>query len=305
MTRITRTVAGASGALALLTGAALLSGCAASSDAASTDTASDASAVWAEADPDVVAALEAAGYGDEPLSIATDLTIGLPWATTQDDGTTPDGLDADLAEALAEVMGADYTLENTSFDSLIPGLVAERYDFSVSAMLDNAVRQEQVDFVDFIIDASGFVVPSDSELTELSTDTVCGLSVGVVRGSVEEMYLTDAQDACGDDPIDLQVFQSLQEGILAVSAGRLDAFCGDKIQNAYLESLPDATLKQSGAPIGEAPVGMALPKDSALVDVVQMALQSLIDDGTYAEILDKWGVADAAVESATINENVS
>ncbi|TFV91861.1 ABC transporter substrate-binding protein [Blastococcus sp. CT_GayMR20] len=273
-----------------------------SGDAPDGDDGSSSAPVWTETDPDLAAELEAAG-NDGTLVVATDLTIGLPWAVEEDGEQT--GLDIDLATALGEVLGAEIDLQNTSFDSLIPGLVANRYDVSISAMLDNKKRQEQVDFVDFIIDASGFIVPVDSDLADLTLETSCGRTIGVVRGSAEEMYLTEQSGKCeaqGEPAVDLQVFQQLQQGVLAVTSGRIEALCGDKLQNAYLESQPGAQVKQAGGAINEAPVGMALPKGSELVPVFQKALQELIDSGVYLEILKKYGVEGGALETATVND---
>lgn len=293
------------GALALV-GMLALTGCM-GGDATETPDPDSGQGHWIDADPALTALLEAEGF-TETLIIATDLTIGYPWAAVHEVDGTPDGLDIDLSYALGQVLGADVRIENTSFDSLIPGLAANRYDFSVSAMLDNKVRQEQVDFVDFIIDASGFLVTTDSDLDNLTLEDSCGRTIGVVRGSVEEMYLSARSEECvteGKDPVNLEIFQQLGEGVLAVTAGRIEALCGDKIQNAYLEALPNTNVKQSGGPIGEAPVGIAIGKNSPLVPILQQALQALIDDGVYLEILEKWGVAEAAVESAVVNGGVS
>jgi polar amino acid transport system substrate-binding protein len=50
------------------------------------------------------------------------------------------------------------------------------------------------------------------------------------------------------------------------------------------------------------PWGMAVDKsDQELTTAVQVALQELIDNGEYQAVLDKYGVTDAAVESAEIN----
>jgi polar amino acid transport system substrate-binding protein len=257
---------------------------------------------WAEKDSALNAELKAAG-NDGTLTMATDLTIGLPWAVEEAGKQT--GLDIDLAIALGEVLGAEVDLKNTSFDSLIPGLAAGRYDVTVSAMLDNRKRQEQVDFVDFIIDASGFAIPVDSKLDDLTLETSCGRKIGVVRGSAEEMYLTEQSAKCksaGKSAVDLQVFQQLQQGMLAVTSGRVEALCGDKLQNAYLASKPGAKIKEAGGSINEAPVGMAMPKGSKLIPVVQKALQKLIDDGAYLDILKKYGVEKGALTKATVND---
>ncbi|MFI6708921.1 transporter substrate-binding domain-containing protein [Nonomuraea sp. NPDC050478] len=266
------------------------------------ETTTKPAGTWASADPALAEELKAAGFTGE-IKGATDLTIGMPWAV--EENGKPTGLDIDLAEALGDVLGTRIDLQNTSFDSLIPGLAAGRYDVTISAMLDNKKRQEQVDFVDFIIDSSGFVVPADSDIDDLTLETSCGRTIGVVRGSAEEMYLSEQSTKCeqeGKPAVKLQVFQQLQQGMLAVTSGRIEALCGDSLQNSYLQAQPDSKIKPVGEPINEAPVGMALPKGSKLVPVLQKALQKLVDDGAYVKILEKYGVADGALTKITVND---
>ena len=48
-------------------------------------------------------------------------------------------------------------------------------------------------------------------------------------------------------------------------------------------------------------MSIALAKDSPLGKPIQAALNSLIKDGTYQQILDKWEIGFGAVESAGLN----
>lgn len=289
--RVTIPVLGAAIALAM-------TGCSAGTTASPAATTTNQTALQKK--------VAAAGY--TKLTAATDVTIGLPWAAAGDSGAVAKGLDADLITALGKELGVPVTTANTGFDTLIPGLAAKRYDFSVSAMLDSELREKQVDFVDFITDASGFLVKKGSTSSNLALADTCGMSIGAVKGSVEQIYLTDQSKKCtaaGKKAVDLQIFDQLQAGVLAVTAGRIDAMCGDQIQNLYLQVQPNAQVAASGAGIGVAPVGMAIQKDSKLVPLLQTALQQLMDDGSYTKILTKWGLEKSAVSSATINKAVS
>ena len=50
-------------------------------------------------------------------------------------------------------------------------------------------------------------------------------------------------------------------------------------------------------------IGVGVPKtDTQLRDAVQKALQALITDGTYAQILNKYGESSLAVTSALVNQ---
>lgn len=287
---------------AVAAGAVILTGCAAAAD--DTDAPAADAPLWTEADADLAARYAELSAGT--FTIATDVTVGLPWASTDEaDGTTPVGLDIDLGIAIAEVLGADYAVENTAFDTLIPGVVGGRYTIAVSAHSDTEARREQVDFVDFVYDASGILIHKNSPLSEnLTMADMCGLTVGVIRGGVEEGYALTASDECvagGEPAIVIEAFQSLQDAELAVASERIDVLLGDKVRNAYIEALPNANLKQSGDRIGEVLVGLLVAKDSEMTTLVADAMGALIESGVYGQILDTWGLTDAAVDGVYVN----
>ena len=62
-----------------------------------------------------------------------------------------------------------------------------------------------------------------------------------------------------------------------------------------------ATDTTAGAGADAAPFGVAVPKDGSMTGAIQAAMQSLMDDGTYLDILTRWGVQDNAIDTATID----
>ncbi|CAM5281064.1 Secreted protein OS=Streptomyces glaucescens OX=1907 GN=SGLAU_22680 PE=4 SV=1 [Streptomyces glaucescens] len=57
-----------------------------------------------------------------------------------------------------------------------------------------------------------------------------------------------------------------------------------------------------GEQVEAAPYGIAVAKnDAQLRDALKAALDAIIANGEYGKILDKWGVAEGAVEEAVIN----
>src|SRR6187551_3680490 len=66
------------------------------------------------------------------LSVAADATYA-PNEFIAEDGKTVIGMDADLAKAIAQVMGLKAEIKNATFDSIIPGLAANKYDLGMSS----------------------------------------------------------------------------------------------------------------------------------------------------------------------------
>ncbi len=60
--------------------------------------------------------------------------------------------------------------------------------------------------------------------------------------------------------------------------------------------------KTVGLPISKQFSGMGVSKNkSELSEAVKVALQSMIDDGSYQAILKKWDLELGAIKTATIN----
>lgn len=185
--------------------------------------------------------------------MATDPTIGAPFASFASGTQNIVGLDVDLANAIGKALGLGVHVQNVTFDNFIPGLAAGRYDFSISVMLDTKVREQQVNFVDFIKDGSGFLVKRGSNLTNLTLAKLCGMSVSAIQGSVEASDLTTQSKTCqqeGKKPINVLVFAQNNEAILAVSSGRAQAFDGDSDINAWIQSQSASQVQPSGPAYG-------------------------------------------------------
>ncbi len=70
---------------------------------------------------------------------------------------------------------------------------------------------------------------------------------------------------------------------------------------AYQVKQSAGTFKLSGKPYGEAPYGIAIKKDSGLAEPVLEAVKAIIADGSYAKVLETWGIQDGAITEPVIN----
>ena len=220
------------------------------------------------------------------------------------DNKTIYGIDPALARAIGNRLGVKVTVINADFGSQIPGILSGRYNMIMSTMTDTVARQKQVDFLDYLSDSQGFVVKVGNPEKIKTPADLCGKTVAVVdNGSAFELatkYNTDCTGA-GNKGIEILKFTDDQVAILQVKSGRAVADINDYPVAAYRPKtgLPyDAVLIEGTAsPLG---IGMS-KKDPALRDVVQAALTSLIADGTYAKVLDAWGLSGMTVKSIVVN----
>jgi polar amino acid transport system substrate-binding protein len=115
---------------------------------------------------------------------------------------------------------------------------------------------------------------------------------GDYKGAGLDKKCTDG----GKAAVDLQEFQKDSDALLALSAGQVDAYFADSpVAGYYTVQKPDQ-FELSGVTVEIADEGISVGKDhKELGDAVAAALLSMVNDGTYVQILTKYGLQDSAV----------
>jgi polar amino acid transport system substrate-binding protein len=256
-----------------------------------------------QADPAVAGQVPADVKSSGSLSVAADATYA-PDEFIASDGKTVIGMDADLAKAIAQVMGLTANVQNIPFDSIIPGLAAGKYDLGMSSFTDTKDREKTVDFVTYATAGSSFFVLADGGPDIASLDDLCGHKVGAEKGTTQADDAS-AQDktctAAGKPGVSVSVFPDENGVNLALSSGRVDVAMADTPPADYAVKQSDGKFKLTGSSYGNAPYGIAMAKDSGLAQPVLAAVKALMADGTYKKILDYWGVSDDEISTPAIN----
>lgn len=221
------------------------------------------------------------------------------------DARTLEGLEIDLTRAVAEVLGVELEFVNGTFDSLIPSITANRADLAVGSIGDLKVRQEQVDFVDYVKAGVGMAVRKGNPAGMTDVASLCGKSVAVMRGTFQEKELSEQKAKCqtkGSD-LDVQTFTESNAAVLALRSERADAWSGDSAPVGYAVSQSNGEIELAGEMRIIALLGYAVNKDTPeLSQALKAALEALVASGRYQEIFNKWGQADTVLEAISINE---
>jgi polar amino acid transport system substrate-binding protein len=273
--------------------------------AASGSTAGGEAAAEVEADPELNAMLPADIRDTGTLEVGTE-ALYPPYEYLDEDGQTIIGLDPDLLDAITGRLGVEYTLTNTAFDGLLPALDGDRFDVVAAAVTDTTARQQNYDFVDYFLAGQAIVVAAGNPEDITGVEDLCGKPVSVLISSAQEELLNQFNDEdCAADPIEITSLPTDQDALLQVQSGRAVAsFTQEPVgrYNAAQIAGGNAFEVANAETLFPSPLGYVFDKeDSQLRDAWQAALQSLIGDGTYAEILESHGLESGAVDEATIN----
>jgi polar amino acid transport system substrate-binding protein len=212
------------------------------------------------------------------------------------------GFDVDLMDATAKKLGLTTDYRQADFEKIVPAVAASTYDIGMSSFTDNKEREKTVDFVDYF--TAGILWASPVGKTVDPTNA-CGLTVAVQATTTEQTdelpALNKACTGAGKKAIKILPYQSQDDATNAVIGGKADAMSADSPVTAYAIKQSGGKLQQAGQIRESAPYGWPVAKGSTLVQAMQKAVQSLMDDGTYMQICTKWGVQSGAIKTAAVN----
>jgi ABC-type amino acid transport substrate-binding protein len=240
----------------------------------------------------LVAAMTAAGCGDDDggggeLGLIQEGTLlvgsDTPYAPFEF-GDPPDykGFDIDLVNEIADRTGLEVQIEDTSFGTIFGDLQQGKFDLVASSTTITPAREERVSFSDpyFSADQS-LMIKEGSDIQ--SVEDLSGRTVGAQEGTTGAEYAENETDAAT-----VRTYPEIPDAFNALQNEQVEGVINDFPISKYAErEYPELSVIEQ-IPTGES-YGFPVQKDNtALLEEVNSALQEMIDDGTYAEIYQKW-----------------
>ena len=252
----------------------------------------------------------------DQLVVAGHLTIcsDLPYPPQEyfDANGEPIGADLEIGAGIATRLGLKEATENTVFDTIIAALQGNKCDIIMSAMDIRPDRLAQVAMVPYFKSGQGFVVAKGNPDGIKATTDLCGKSVGVESGTSEFDHLNGTGSykpadglnsqcvAASKSKIDIQPFAKDSDALLALQSGKVSTYFTDLPVAAYYVKLQPDLFELAPLNLNPVTQGIAISKDAskaALVTAVKAALQSMMDDGSYLQILTKYNLQSGAITS--------
>ncbi|ANS77398.1 Glutamine ABC transporter, periplasmic glutamine-binding protein [Serinicoccus hydrothermalis] len=214
---------------------------------------------------------------------------------SSDSGFT--GFDVDIVSAVADGLGLELEIKDSSFETLQSGLALNSgdCDLAASAMTITEDRQKSLAFSDGYYDSKqSLLVPAGSDITGIGD--LAGRTVGVQQGTTGESYTEEnAPEAT------ITAFPSNAEMFQAIQAGQVDALLQDLPVNVDNSTKGDFEVVEEYDT--DETYGLAMQQDNtALVDAVNEQLTALRDSGEYDELYDTYFTTEGAEDSSATSE---
>ena len=253
---------------------------AASSEAASSEAASseETSEAASEETTDEAAALTTVNAGK--LTMSTNAAFP-PYEMTTDSGEF-EGIDIEVAGAIAEKLGLELQVDDMDFDAALLATQSGKSDMVMAGVTVTDERQKVMDFSDTYAEGiQSIIVPEDSDIA--SADDLAGKIIGTQRGTTGYIYCTDD---FGEDSV-----VAYDDGLTAVQAlnnGQVDAVVIDNAPaKEFVAANPGLKILDTAYAQEDYAIGVA-KGNTELLNAINGALEELQADGTLQSIVDKY-----------------
>lgn len=230
----------------------------------------------------------ASGTSDAELVTVTEgkLTMSTnaafpPYEMTTDSGDF-EGIDIEVAGAIAEKLGLELQVDDMEFDAALLAAQQGKSDIVMAGVSVTDERKKVMEFSDsYATGVQVVIVPEDSEIA--TVDDLEGKMIGTQRGTTGNIYCTDDY---GEDHI-----TTYDNGLTAVQAlmnGQVDCVVIDREPaKAFVAANTGLKILETEYVSEDYAIGMA-KGNTALLAAVNGALEELQADGTVQAIVDKY-----------------
>ena len=223
---------------------------------------------------------------DGKLHMATNAAFP-PYESVADGGGF-EGIDIELAEAIAEKLGLELVVDDMDFSSILAAVQGGKADIAMAGMTVTDERKENVNFTDtYSTGIQVVIVPEDSDIQTVD-DLANDKMIGCQDGTTGYIYCSETpeNDGFGEDHV-----IGYQNGVVAVQAlqaGKVDAVVIDsEPAKAFVASNEGLKILDTEYVTEDYAIGIAKDND-ALLTAVNTALGELKADGTVDKIVSKY-----------------
>jgi glutamine transport system substrate-binding protein len=233
-----------------------------------------------------------AGEGKKTLRVVTDAAYA-PFEY-MDKGEIV-GFDIDFINAVAKEAGLEIEVANVGWDPMFVEVEGKKADIGVAAITINEDRKQSYDFsVPYFLSTNKILVPEGSDIK--SAEDLKDKVVAVQNGTTGQEA---AEGIIGKNSPNIKKFENNNLAIMELKSGGADAFVADyTVVEEYAKNNPKDKLIviEDTESFESEYMGVMFPKGSELKDDFDKAINTVIDNGTYAKIYKEWFGIDPDLE---------
>ncbi len=214
-----------------------------------------------------------------------------PYEMTTDAGGF-EGIDVEVAQAIAEKLGLELVVDDMGFDAALTAVQTGQSDIAMAGITVTEDRQQVMDFSDsYATGIQVVIVKEDSPIATLD-DLSNAQMIGCQKATTGYIYCSDTPENGGYGEDHVTAYETGALAVMALVNGQVDAVVIDnEPAKSFVASNDGLKILDTEFAVEDYAIGFA-KGNTALLDAVNAAMAELKADGTFQGIVDKYITAE-------------
>ncbi len=197
------------------------------------------------------------------------------------DGTTVVGIDAEIAQAIADDLGMELQIEDMAFESIIAAVQSGKADIGVAGLTMTEDRLQSINFSDPYTEAAQVIIVNEGS-TIAGPDDLVNLKIGVQIGTTGDIYAGDIEGAS------IERYEKAFEAISALLQNKIDAVIVDREPaKVFVSENPGLVLLDEEFTVEQYAIAVG-KENTELLEKINTSLAKLKSSGKLDEIVAKY-----------------
>ena len=201
-------------------------------------------------------------------------------------GTGFEGIDVEIASAIADKLGLELQIDDMEFDSALLAVQSNTADVMLAGLSYSEERDEVVDFTDSYATGVQVVIVKDG--SDVTMDNLGEKMIGTQRGTTGYIYASDTPENGGYGEDHVLAYDNGATAVQALMNDQIDAVIIDEAPAKEFVAANEGLTILPGNWVEEQYCAAVDEGNTALQNAINTALNELMDDGTVDEIIAKY-----------------
>ena len=210
-----------------------------------------------------------------------------PYEMVADDGSF-EGIDIEVAGAIAEKLGLELQVDDMGFDAALQAAQTGKSDMVMAGVTVTEERQAVMDFSNSYANGVQVVIVKEGSPIQTVDDLANANMIGCQMGTTGYIYCSDTPENGGFGEDHVTPYDDGAAAVQALMNGQIDAVVIDNMPaQEYVAANPGLKILDGEFTNEDYAIGVA-KGNTALLDAINDALEELTADGTIQSIVDKY-----------------
>lgn len=210
-----------------------------------------------------------------------------PYEMTTDAGGF-EGIDVEVAAAIAEKLGLELVVDDMGFDAALTAVQTGQSDIAMAGITVNKERQEVMDFSDSYATGVQVIIVKEGSPIETVDDLANASMIGTQKATTGYIYCSDTPENGGYGEDHVTAFDTGALAVMALMNGQVDAVVIDnEPAKSYVAENEGLKILDTEFAVEDYAIGFA-KGNTALLEAVNAAMAELKAEGTFQQIVDRY-----------------